>query len=171
MSYDLDIFLPAPAPDLAAYQAFVDRTLRLRGDWKRSEIQSNLDWKFHEYHLSDRQSIADDDWDMSRTVGVWVSLGRNNDDYPDLDLPPDRFPRVLYTSTGAGRSPLSMLVQLLIPALAFDHFGPGVVVVDPQSDDPANTPRYDRKADYLAHVRRLCQHWHGDDFLRQHPIP
>jgi hypothetical protein len=136
------------------------------GTFEIQPLTLDAESKMHEYKIEDRLDIFDDDYDRM-SVNVWLDLYRRK---PESCVPPfQRFTHVLSVETGAGRSPVSMLVQLLVVASAFDFFD-DVVAEDVQSDDPENLPVYCGKADFMAHASRLCLKWFGREFIAEHGL-
>lgn len=169
MSYDISIYIGDQQFPEAAYRAFIANSLRIRGNWRSVEIQPltlDAESKMHEYKIEDRLDIFEDDYNRM-SVSVWVDLYRRK---PESCVPPlERFTHVLFVETGAGRSSVSTLVQLLVVASAFDSFD-NVAVEDVQSDDSENLPAYSEKSDFMQHVSRLCLKWFGREFLSEHGL-
>ena len=168
MSYDVGVYFGRGAFPEQAYGAFVASSLRLLGNWTSSESYGfNLRsvGKLHEYRITN--ALAEGLWDIENDVSVWVSLHRNRQEL--CDPPLREFQYLVSVETGAGRSSLSMLIQLLVPLTAFDYFG-DVLVEDVQEDDPENAVVYARREEYLRHVIRLCRKWYGCDFLKKHGV-
>ena len=143
MSYDIGVYFGSEAFPEQAYRAFVASSLRLLGNWKCSEsygFDLRSDWKLHEYRIAN--ALAAGFWDTENDVGVWVSLYRNRREICDPAF--RRFHYFVSVETGAGRSPRSMLIQLLVALSAFDHFD-DIIVEDLQQDDPDNAVVYARR--------------------------
>jgi hypothetical protein len=153
VSYDHAIHFGPDVFPRDAYDAFVANSLRTLGTWRQqthTPFELGRDRALHDYLICDPPPGEPVIPDWEKGVGVRVGLRRGDPADPEFG----GFPYYVRVETGAGRSPLSMAVQFLVVASAF-QFLPGTVVVDDHSEDPENAVTYTRRDDFARHAARV----------------
>jgi hypothetical protein len=165
VSYDHFIYFGADGFTKHAYDAFVANSLRTLGSWHHSTslpLDLGRDRSLHDYRIEEPPGeFAEADWEKG--VGVWVGLRRSMPDWSEPEL--RHFPYYILVETGAGRSPLSLAIQFMVAASAFNFLN-DAVVVDDQSEDPENLVTYRHRSDFVRHIARVFPRLYDWDHVR-----
>lgn len=162
MSYDIDLYFGEGELPEKEYRRFLEMCPRLAPSLsfrRYSHVGDRASPTEEWFVFEDNQDIESEDWSSDHQVNVFVELHNNSpDNGPDVRVRHKAWS--VSVETGAGRTEIGLMIQLLIPIVGFACFR-GCILEDVQCGLPEelNEKYYTKVETYLSHTKRLLDNW------------